>query len=68
MGDPVVGSKETVSIETPQGVDGAFAVVIAGLQTFPVKIKGGVFVFPKDPSISGQVIFLPAFSLFMVGS
>lgn len=35
--------------------DGTFAVVIAGLQTFPVKVEGGEFVFPQDPSIQGQV-------------
>ena len=56
VGDNVVGSGETVSIEVPaSGVDGTFAVVIAGLQTFPVKVAGGVFVFPKDPSIQGEV-------------
>ena len=55
MGDAVVGSGETVSVETPIAADGTFAVVIAGLQTFPVQVKGGLFVFPKDPSIEGQV-------------
>jgi len=55
VGDAVVGSGEIVSVESPNAADGTFAVVIAGLQTFPVKVKDGLFVFPKDPSIEGQV-------------
>ena len=54
--DPVVKSGETVYIKTPEKTDGTFAVVIAGLQTFPVKDNDGSFEFPKDPSIEGQVL------------
>jgi len=53
VGDPVMGSGETVYIKN--AADGTFAVVIAGLQTFPVKVAGGQFVFPNDPSIQGEV-------------
>lgn len=56
VGDPIVGSGETVCVENVG--DGTFAVVIAGLQTFPVKVEGGEFVFPQDPSIQGQVLTL----------
>lgn len=55
VGDPVMGSGETVYIKN--AADGTFAVVIAGLQTFPVKVAGGQFVFPNDPSIQGEVLF-----------
>jgi hypothetical protein len=51
VGDAVVGSGETGSIKSPVAADGTFAVVIAGLQTFPVKSRVGYLCFLRIPAL-----------------
>jgi Ferritin-like domain len=47
---------QSITIESPASVpDGSFAVVLAGLNTFPAEIAFNQFSFPQDASIDGQV-------------
>lgn len=54
-GSTAVTSGETISVQG-QWSDGTYAVILAGLMSYPVKIMDNKFMFPSDPSIKGQVI------------
>jgi hypothetical protein len=57
QGSAAVSSGETIHV-MGSWTEGSYAIVLAGLMTYPVQIVDNTFVFPADPSIKGQVISL----------
>lgn len=55
-GTAAVTSGETIYVEG-EWADGTYAVVLAGLMTYPVQVMDNKFIFPADPSIKGQIYF-----------
>jgi hypothetical protein len=56
QGSPAVTSGETIHV-SGQWTEGTYAVVLAGLMTYPIQVVNDAFTFPTDPMIKGQVYF-----------
>lgn len=54
VGPTTVSANETITVGG-EWTNGIYAVVISGLATYPVQVENNAFMFPSDPSISGQV-------------
>jgi len=52
---PTVKNGEIVTLGPGNVNNGTLAVVISGLNTFPIPVSNNQFVFPNDTTISGQV-------------
>jgi hypothetical protein len=54
QGSAAVASGETIHV-MGSWTDGTYAIVLAGLMTYPVQVVDNKFQFPADPVIKGQV-------------